>query len=51
MDNTMYLVEHCTRKDAPIRSPTGIGADLKGHLASRERSNKIPLRIGADLGR
>ncbi|GJX71206.1 hypothetical protein Tco_0308377 [Tanacetum coccineum] len=43
MDNTVYLVEHCTRKDAPIRSPTGIGAGLGEHLAPMKRSNKIPI--------
>ncbi|GKD32134.1 RNA-directed DNA polymerase, eukaryota, partial [Tanacetum coccineum] len=41
--NNVYLVEHCTRKDAPIRSPTGIGAGLGEHLAPMERSNKIPI--------
>ncbi|GKE42710.1 hypothetical protein Tco_1469994, partial [Tanacetum coccineum] len=43
MDNNVYLVEHCTRKDAPIRSSTGIGAGLGENLASMERSNKIPI--------
>nr|GFA29170.1 hypothetical protein [Tanacetum cinerariifolium] len=39
--NNVY--EHCTRKDAPIRSPMGIGAGLGEHLAPMERSNKIPI--------
>ncbi|GJZ33046.1 hypothetical protein Tco_0578482 [Tanacetum coccineum] len=43
MENTVYLVEHCARKDAPIRSPTGIGAGLGQHLAPMERSDKIPI--------
>ncbi|GJX75515.1 hypothetical protein Tco_0314110 [Tanacetum coccineum] len=43
MDNNVYLVEHCTRKDAPIRSPPGIRAGLGEHLSPIERSNKIPI--------
>ncbi|GKD79603.1 hypothetical protein Tco_1342224, partial [Tanacetum coccineum] len=39
----MYLVEHCARKDAPIRFPTGIEADLGEHIASMERPDKIPF--------
>ncbi|GJW97445.1 putative oxoglutarate dehydrogenase [Tanacetum coccineum] len=50
MDNTVYLVEHCTRKDAPIRSPTGIGAGLREHLAPMERSNNIPVGDRGEFG-
>nr|GEZ38868.1 hypothetical protein [Tanacetum cinerariifolium] len=34
---------HSNRKDAPIRSPTGIETGLEEHLAPMERSNKIPI--------
>nr|GEV62368.1 hypothetical protein [Tanacetum cinerariifolium] len=44
MDNKVYLVEHCTHKDAPM----GIEVGLEKHLALMERSNKIPIR---DRGR
>ncbi|GJU94563.1 hypothetical protein Tco_1319319 [Tanacetum coccineum] len=38
---SVYLVEQCARKVAPIRSPTGIGAGLGEHLAPMERPDKI----------
>nr|GEU99576.1 hypothetical protein [Tanacetum cinerariifolium] len=50
MINNVYLVEHCTRKDAQIRSSTGIGAGLGEHLALMERSNKIPIRDQGGFG-
>ncbi|GJZ87413.1 RNA-directed DNA polymerase, eukaryota, partial [Tanacetum coccineum] len=40
-NNLAIRVEHCTCKDALIRSPTGIGAGLGEHLAPMERPNKI----------
>ncbi|GJW37432.1 hypothetical protein Tco_0060352 [Tanacetum coccineum] len=36
-------MEHCARKDASIRSPTGIRAGLGEHLALMERHDKIPI--------
>nr|GEU38476.1 hypothetical protein [Tanacetum cinerariifolium] len=39
----MYLVEHCARKYAPIRSPMGIEAGLGEHHAPMERPDKIPI--------
>ncbi|GKB06475.1 hypothetical protein Tco_0834708 [Tanacetum coccineum] len=39
----MYLVEHCARKYAPIRSSMGIGAGLGEHLAPMERPDKISI--------
>ncbi|GKE69191.1 hypothetical protein Tco_1527263 [Tanacetum coccineum] len=50
MDNNVYLVEHCTHKDAPIRSPTGIRAGLGEHLAPMKRSNKIPIGDQSGFG-
>nr|GEU89282.1 reverse transcriptase domain-containing protein [Tanacetum cinerariifolium] len=44
---SVYLVEQCARKVAPIRSPTGIGAGLGEHLAPIRSS----LGIGAGLRR
>ncbi|GJW35398.1 hypothetical protein Tco_0058318 [Tanacetum coccineum] len=44
-------MEHCARKDAPIRSPTGIEAGLREHLASMERPDRIPIEDRAGLGR
>ncbi|GJV60609.1 retrovirus-related pol polyprotein from transposon TNT 1-94 [Tanacetum coccineum] len=42
-ENSVYLVEQCARKVAPIRSSTGIGAGLGEHLAPMERPDKIPI--------
>ncbi|GKA32657.1 bidirectional sugar transporter SWEET16-like protein [Tanacetum coccineum] len=39
----MYLVEHCARKYALIRSPMGIRAGLREHLAPMDRPDKIPI--------
>nr|GEZ07220.1 hypothetical protein [Tanacetum cinerariifolium] len=39
----MYTVKNCTRIDAQIRSPTGIGAGLGEHLSPMECPNKIPI--------
>nr|GEX19347.1 ribonuclease H-like domain-containing protein [Tanacetum cinerariifolium] len=36
-------MEHCARKGALIRSPTGIEACLREHLAAIERLDKIPI--------
>ncbi|GKG48188.1 hypothetical protein Tco_0510073 [Tanacetum coccineum] len=44
-------MEHCARKDALIRSPTGIEAGLEEHLASMERPDRIPIEDRAGLGR
>ncbi|GJY44651.1 hypothetical protein Tco_0432864 [Tanacetum coccineum] len=41
--NNVYLVEHCARKDTPIRSPMGIGAGLEEHLAPMKRPDKIHI--------
>ncbi|GJX22078.1 RNA-directed DNA polymerase, eukaryota, reverse transcriptase zinc-binding domain protein [Tanacetum coccineum] len=49
--NNVYLVKHCARKDAPIRSPTGIEAGLGKHLAQMKPPDKIPFGIGAGLER
>ncbi|GJT44990.1 hypothetical protein Tco_0953705 [Tanacetum coccineum] len=38
-----HAYRHCARKDAMIRSPTGIGAGLGKHLAPMERPDKIPI--------
>ncbi|GJV58732.1 hypothetical protein Tco_1464832 [Tanacetum coccineum] len=46
----MYMVKHCARKDAPIRSPTGIGAGLGGHLAPMVRPDKIPIGDRSGFG-
>ncbi|GJZ83483.1 hypothetical protein Tco_0648656 [Tanacetum coccineum] len=43
MENSVYLVEQCARKVAPIRSPTGIRAGLGEHLALIEHPDKIPI--------
>ncbi|GKA62805.1 hypothetical protein Tco_0762324 [Tanacetum coccineum] len=40
---SVYLVEQCARKVAPIRSPTGIGAGLREHLAPMECPDKISI--------
>nr|GEV13866.1 RNA-directed DNA polymerase, eukaryota, nucleotide-binding alpha-beta plait domain protein [Tanacetum cinerariifolium] len=40
-ENNVYFVEHCARKDAPIRSSMGIEAGLGEHLAPMERPDKI----------
>nr|GEV36589.1 hypothetical protein [Tanacetum cinerariifolium]GEY06927.1 hypothetical protein [Tanacetum cinerariifolium] len=42
-DLSVYFVEQCARKVAPIRSPTGIEAGLGEHLAPMERPDKIPI--------
>nr|GEU53759.1 putative reverse transcriptase domain-containing protein [Tanacetum cinerariifolium] len=39
----VYLVEHCARKYASIRSPIGIREGLGEHLTPMERHNKIPI--------
>ncbi|GJV08369.1 hypothetical protein Tco_1346025 [Tanacetum coccineum] len=44
MEKNVYLVEHCARKDPPIRPPMGIGAGLMEHLTIMERPDKIPIR-------
>nr|GEX12840.1 PI-PLC X domain-containing protein At5g67130 [Tanacetum cinerariifolium] len=44
------FVEHCARKSAPIKSPTGIEACLGEHLAPMKRPDKIPIGDWSGFG-
>ncbi|GKB44566.1 hypothetical protein Tco_0889508 [Tanacetum coccineum] len=46
----LVSAKNCARKGVPIRSPTGIGADLGEHLAPMKRPDKIPIEDRGGFG-